>query len=111
MALYVTNSYQLEADTPEDVLEKYRAALVEFVDYVRREQPDTWMYTVLEDPTRPYTFVHFAVYKDKAARDEHTSDPEPRKVKSLIKGRLVDPPGFVAMEYSVVASHPVFSKT
>ena len=108
MSLSVINTHKLKETTPIDVLEKYEAALKEFVESIRTDQPNTWVYTVMRDAHDPLSFTHYAIYKDEKARTTHRDDPAVTKTKQIIRGYVET--HFYSRILTVVASQSVLSK-
>ena len=106
MPLHVTNTYKLNDDIPVGVLREYEAAIKELVEAIRKNQPDTWLYTVLQDANNPLSFTHYAIYKDNDARKVH-HDPAVTKAKEIIEGHHTP---FNPTIFTVLASQSVLSK-
>lgn len=86
---------------------EYEAALKNLVADIRDNQPDTWLYTVMQDSKNPHSFTHYAIYRDDKARAVH-HNPAVTRAKNIIKDYLQG--GFKATIFNVVASQSVLSK-
>ena len=106
MSVHVTNTYTINADIPAGVLKEYEAAVKELVGAIRKSQPDTWLYTVLQDASNPLSFTHYAIYKDNDARKVH-HDAAVTNAKKIIEGYHTP---FTATIFTVLASQSVLSK-
>jgi len=52
----------------DDALEVCTKAIREFVDYVRENEPNTFLYTSLQEKENPNHFLHYFIFRDENAR-------------------------------------------
>jgi len=86
----------------EDTLETCQQAIREFIDYVRENEPDTILYTSLQEKGDPNHFIHYFIFKDEAARDLHSNSSAVKRFTDVLYPNLVAPVEFT--EYNVFAS-------
>ena len=78
----------------EDALEVCRNAIREFVDYVRAHEPDTLLYSSLQEKENRNHFLHYFIFKDEAARDKHSSSEAVKRFTDVLYPNLVAPVEF-----------------
>ena len=86
----------------EDKLETCQQVIREFIDYVRENEPDTILYTSLQEKEDPNHFIHYFIFKDEAARDLHANSDAVNRFTDVLYPNLVAPVEFT--EYNVFAS-------
>ena len=67
MSIYQTAHYQVRPEAVDTVT----AAIVEFVDYVAKEEPGSRMYAAWQQKDDPTKFVHLFEFADEAARETY----------------------------------------
>ena len=100
MPIYQTAHYQVK---PEAV-DKVKAAIVEFIDYVGRNEPGSQMYAAWQRKDDPTRFVHLFKFADPAAHEAHGSSDAVRKFEAVYRPELVAGP-VVFTDYLLVASN------
>ena len=100
MPIYQTAHYQVR---PEAV-DKVRAAIVEFVDYVRHNEPGSRTYTAWQQKDDPTKFVHLFEFADEAAHETHGSSEAVRAFEAVYAPELVGGP-VVFTDYVLVATN------
>lgn len=90
MPVHMTARFEVQPDRLADC----EAAIREFVDYIRVNEPDTLLYTSLRDKDDPRRFVHYFIFKDEAARDRHASSGGVNRFTTLLYPNLVAPVEF-----------------
>jgi len=98
--IYQTAHYQVNASA----VDKVKAAIVEFVDYVTRNEPTTHVYRAWQQADDPTKFVHLFEFADEAAHQVHGSSEAVRKFESVYGPELVAGP-VVFTDYVVVATN------
>ena len=98
MTVYQIARFQVR----ENELGECIAAIEEFVAYVRVNEPDTLLYTSLQQKDDPTRFVHYFIFKDEAARNLHASSEAVKQFTDILYPRLVAPVEFT--EYSLLSS-------
>jgi quinol monooxygenase YgiN len=86
----------------EDKLEICQQVIREFIEYVRENEPDTILYTSLQEKEDPNHFIHYFIFKDEAARDLHANSEAVNRFTGVLYPNLVAPVEFT--EYNVFAS-------
>ena len=86
----------------DDALEGCQTAIQEFVDYIRANEPDTVLYTSLQEKDNPKHFLHYFIFRDENARDLHANSEAVNRFTGILYPNLVAPVEFT--EYSVFAS-------
>lgn len=77
-------------------------AIREFVEYVRDNEPDTLLYTSLQEKEQPNHFLHYFIFRDEAARDLHANSAAVNRFTSILDPNLVATVEFT--EYNIFAS-------
>jgi len=86
----------------DDALELCQKAIHEFVNFVRENEPDTLLYTSLQEKGTPNHFMHYFVFKNNAARDLHANSDAVKHFTDILYPNLVAPVEFT--EYNVFAN-------
>lgn len=86
----------------EDALAVCEQAIREFVEYVRENEPDTLMYTSLQEKELPNHFLHYFIFRDEAARDLHANSEAVKRFTETLYPHLVANVEFT--EYTIFAS-------
>ena len=100
MPIYQTAHYQVR---PEAV-DRVKAAIVEFVGYVRENEPGSRLYSAwqeLDDPTR---FVHLFIFEDETAHEAHGRSAAVRAFEAVYQPELTAGP-VVFTDYGLVATN------
>ena len=100
MPIYQTAHYQVK---PEAV-DKVKAAIAEFVDYVRENEPGSKVYTAWQQKDDPTKFVHLFEFADQAAHEAHGGSDAVRKFEAVYGPELVAGP-VVFTDYVLIASN------
>ena len=85
MPLYQTGGYCVKAAA----VEKVKRAIVEFVQYVKDNEPGTEMYLAWQEQADPTRFLHLFRFKDEAAQQKHGESAAVRKFESVYAPDLV----------------------
>jgi quinol monooxygenase YgiN len=88
MSIYQLAHYQVN----ESAVEKVKAAIAEFVDYVAKNEPSTKMYKAWQNKDDPTTFVHLFEFADEAAHRTHGGSDAIRKFESVYQPELAAGP-------------------
>ena len=100
MPIYQTAHYQVRASA----VEKVKAAIAEFVDYVAKNEPGSKMYTAWQQKDDPTKFVHLFEFADEAAHQAHGSSAAVRQFEAVYGPELVAGP-VVFTGYRLVATN------
>jgi quinol monooxygenase YgiN len=100
MAIYQTATYQVK---PQAV-EKVKRAIVEFVQYVRANEPGTQMYVAWQQQTDPTRFIHLFIFKDSAAQTIHSESDAVKRFEAVYSPELVGG-DVVFTDYGLVATN------
>jgi quinol monooxygenase YgiN len=100
MPIYQTANYQV---APEAVAE-VKAAIEEFVRYVRDNEPGTRFYASWQERDDPTRFVHLFTFDDEAAHRAHGQSAAVRAFESVYRPHLVGGP-VVFTDYEHVATN------
>ena len=100
MPIYQTAHYQVNASAVDKVL----AAIEEFVDYVRQNEPGTRFYSSWQQKDDPTRFVHLFIFDDETAHTSHGQSAAVRKFESVYSPELVGGP-VVFTDYEHVATN------
>ena len=100
MPIYQTARYQVNPGA----VDKVKAAIMEFVEYVARHEPGTRIYTAWQQESDPTTFVHLFEFADEAAHQAHGSSAAVRKFEQVYQPELAAGP-VVFTGYLQIASN------
>ena len=100
MPIYQTASYQVEPDAVAEV----KAAIEEFVRYVRDNEPRTRFYAAWQQEDDPTRFMHLFIFEDEAAHEAHGRSAAVKVFESVYGPRLVAGP-VVFTDYVRVADN------
>ena len=100
MPIYQTAHYQVDAAA----VDKVKAAIAEFVDYVARNEPGSRMYTAWQQKEDPTRFVHLFEFADEAAHQAHGSSEAVRQFEAVYGPELVDGP-VMFTDYVLIATN------
>ena len=78
----------------DDALEISQKAIREFVDYVRQNEPDTLLYTSLQEKENPNHFLHYFIFRDEKARDLHSNSEAVNRFTGTLYPNLIAPVEF-----------------
>jgi quinol monooxygenase YgiN len=98
MPIYQTARFQVR---PEG-LARCEAAIRDFIDYVRSREPGTLLYISLQDAGDPTNFLHYFIFQDEEARDEHANSEAVKRFTGVLYPETLAPVEFT--EYTVFAS-------
>jgi hypothetical protein len=98
--IYQTAHYQVNASA----VDKVKAAIVDFVDYVSHHEPDTTMYTAWQQKSDPTRFVHLFEFADDDAHRVHGASDAVRSFEAVYGPELVSGP-VVFTDYVMIASN------
>ena len=73
----------------DDALKICEEAIREFVAYVGDNEPDTLLYTSLQEKENPNHFLHYFIFRDEKARDLHASSEAVSRFTSILYPNLV----------------------
>jgi quinol monooxygenase YgiN len=88
----------------DDVQEICLKAIQEFVEYVRANEPNTLLYSSLQEKEYPNHFLHYMIFRDEAARDLHARSDAVNHFTGVLYPNLIAPVEFT--EYQVFATAP-----
>lgn len=88
MPIYQTAHYQVRPAA----VDKVRAAIAEFVEYVRDAEPGTKMYTAWQQQDDPTKFVHLFEFADDSAHEAHGKSAAVRKFEDAYGPELIAGP-------------------
>ncbi len=100
MPIHMTARYRVRAESRE----KCEQAIREFVDYIAKNEigKGTVLYTALQEPDDPTSFLHYFVFDDETARERHSNSDAVNKFTSVLYPETLAPVRFT--EYRVVAT-------
>ncbi len=98
MPIYQTARFQVRPEA----LARCEAAIRDFVDHVRNREPGTLLYISLQDAGNPTNFLHYFIFQDEEAREEHAHSEEVKRFTEALYPQTLAPVEFT--EYVVFAS-------
>lgn len=99
MPIYQTAHYQVEAEA----VDRVKAAIEEFVDYVTSNEPGTRLYAAWQDAEDPTKFVHLFIFENEEAHKAHGQSEAVAKFEAAYQPVLVGGPVRFT-DYQLVAS-------
>ena len=100
MPIYQTAHYQVQASA----VDKVKAAIAEFVEYVSKNEPGSRMYTAWQQEDDPTRFVHLFEFADETAHRAHGSSDAVRQFEAVYGPELVGGP-VVFTDYELIATN------
>jgi quinol monooxygenase YgiN len=100
MAVYTIAQYRVKAQA----VGKVKAAIEEFVRYVKANEPRTRMYVAWQQKEDPTKFVHLFIFEDEAAHEAHGRSAAVKKFESVYSPELVGG-NVVFTDYDMVATN------
>jgi quinol monooxygenase YgiN len=97
--IYQTAHYQVNPSA----VDKVKAAIAEFVDYVTQHEPGTRIYTAWQQESDPTKFVHLFEFADEEAHQEHGASAAVRTFEEVYQPELAAGP-VVFTDYLQIAS-------
>jgi quinol monooxygenase YgiN len=98
--IYQTAHYQVNPDA----VDKVKAAITEFVDYVARSEPGTHVYTAWQQEDDPTKFVHLFEFADESAHQAHGNSAAVRAFEQVYQPELAAGP-VVFTDYRLIATN------
>lgn len=89
---YVMARYKVKKEKVEEV----KRAIKEFVDGIRRNEPDTLFYDAFQEED-DVSFVHFMCFKDGKAQEFHRSTPHVKKFVDVLYPDCEEKPTFTEL--------------
>jgi hypothetical protein len=86
----------------DDALDVCKNAIREFIDYVRENEPNTFLYTSLQEKEHTTHFLHYFIFRDENARQVHANSEAVNRFTSILYPNLIAPVDFT--EYEVFAT-------
>ena len=86
MRIYGTARFSVKPES----LDRCRAAIEEFVTYVRDNEPGTKLYLSLQDAEEPTRFPHVMIFEDEAAEKIHTNSEAVDRFTGTLYPETVD---------------------
>ncbi len=98
MSIHMTARFEVQ----KDKLTHCEKTIEEFVSYVRENEPDTLLYTSLQDKENPTRFLHYFIFHDEIAREIHSNSAAVNRFTETLYSNLVAPVEFT--EYNSFAT-------
>ena len=98
MTIYMTAKFEVR----NEVLEVCKQSIQEFIDYIRANEPDTILYTSVQEKENPTHFLHYFIFRDEKAREIHSRSEAVNRFTGVLYPNLIAPEEFT--EYEVFAS-------
>ncbi|HXA29441.1 MAG TPA: antibiotic biosynthesis monooxygenase family protein [Candidatus Angelobacter sp.] len=102
MAIYQTAHYQVQPSAVPAV----KAAIEEFVQYVRENEPGTRLYASWQQESDPTRFVHLFIFENEAAHAAHGESTAVRAFEAVYRPELVGGPVVFTDYREIAANNP-----
>ncbi|HTG02219.1 MAG TPA: antibiotic biosynthesis monooxygenase family protein [Nitrospirota bacterium] len=99
MPVYTIAQYRVK---PQAV-DKVKRAIEEFVRYIKKNEPGTWLYEAWQEKEDPARFVHLFIFADEAAHKIHGESEAVKRFEAVYSLELVGG-DVVFTDYEMVAS-------
>ena len=86
MSIILTARFEVQADK----LAICEQAIREFVEY----EPDTLQYTSVQEKDIPTQFLHYSIFRDEQARENHSNSDAVDRFTAALYPNLVEPVRF-----------------
>ncbi len=96
--------YEVRTDALDEVI----AAIHEFVEYVRANEPGALRYEVWQESDHPTRFVHLFVWRDEEANRLHGESAAVKKFAGILYPKCLAPVEFI--EYKQVDANAAFRR-
>jgi len=100
MPIYTIAQYQVKPGA----VDKVKKAIVEFVSYVKANEPGTKFYVAWQQKDDPTRFVHFFIFADEAAHKAHGESAAVKRFEAVYAPELVSK-GVNFIDYDLVATN------
>lgn len=100
MPIYQTAHYQVR----NEAVDRVKAAIVEFVEYLRQNEPSTWFYAAWQAKSDPSKFVHLFTFEDDDAHQRHGQSEAVKRFEAVYQPELVGGP-VVFTDYDLIATN------
>ncbi len=100
MPIYQTAHYQVH----QDAVDKVKAAIAEFVDYVGAHEPGTKIYAAWQQEDDPTRFVHLFEFADAEAHEAHGRSDAVRRFEDVYRPELASGPVIFTDYVQIAAS-------
>jgi quinol monooxygenase YgiN len=102
MPIFQTANYRV---APEGV-DEVKAAIREFVDYIRANEPGTTWYAAWQQQDDATRFLHLFIFENEAAQTKHSESDAVAKFESVYTPHLLEGP-VVFTDHAVIADNMV----
>ena len=85
MAIYQTGEYRVKLSA----VDKVKQAIMDFVCYVKANEPGTQMYLAWQGKGDPTRFLHLFIFEDAAAQTRHGESEAVKRFESIYYPELV----------------------
>lgn len=99
MPIYTIAQYRVR----KSGIEKVKRAIKEFVSYVQHHEPRTRMYLAWQQTEDPTRFVHFFIFENEAAHQEHSRSEAVKRFEAAYRPEL-ESGEVVFTDYDLVAA-------
>jgi quinol monooxygenase YgiN len=98
MPIYMTAQFEVK----KEALDICKQTIEEFVDYIHANEPDTILYTSLQEKENSTRFLHYFIFRDDKAREVHSNSDAVNRFTGVLYPNLIAPVEFT--EYVVFAN-------
>tara|TARA_B100000676_G_C17279603_1_gene436975 strand:+ start:95 stop:412 length:318 start_codon:yes stop_codon:yes gene_type:complete len=104
MPIIMTARYQVRPHK----INQCKQAIKNLVEYVKKNEKDTFYYIASQEILNPYAFIHMMIFKDDTALTMHRSSEAAERFVNIVYPSTIDPIEF--KEYKEIAQIPKFFK-
>jgi quinol monooxygenase YgiN len=98
MAIHQTARFKVRPESRA----KCEQAIREFVDYIKANEPDTLLYTAMQENEDATSFLHYFIFKDEAAQERHANSDGVKQFTAVLYPECLEPVEFKM--FKIVAS-------
>lgn len=101
MPIFQTGGYQVKPSA----VNKVKAAIKEFVEYVRENELGTQMYLAWQEKNDPTRFLHLFIFADEKAQEAHGQSAAVKRFESVYSPELVGEE-VIFTDYELISGKP-----